>query len=61
MAPTSIIVRLFNDLARGAACKAAWGILPFLKGRVRKIKIFNDQYMLMLSYHVTDNRQVTSL
>lgn len=61
MAPTSIIMCLFNDLARGAACTAALGILPFLKSQVRKIKIFNDQYMLMLSYQVTDNCQVTSL
>lgn len=60
-APTSVIMWFFNDLARDVACKAALGILPFLKGQVRKIKIFNDQYVLMLSYHVTDNCQVTSL
>lgn len=52
---------LFNDLAGDAACKAALGILPFSRGQVRMIKIFNDQCMLMLSYHITDNCQVASL
>jgi len=52
---------LFNDLARDVACKAALGILAFLKAQVRKIKLFNDQHMLMLSCRVTDNCQVASL
>lgn len=57
----SIIMCLFNDLATDVACKAVLGILPILKGWVRKIKMYNDQYVLMLTYHVTDNCQVTSL
>lgn len=52
---------LFNDLAGDAAFKAALGILLFSRGQVRMIKIFNDQCMLMLSYHITDNCQVASL
>lgn len=52
---------LFNDLAGDAACKAALGILPFSRGQVRMMKIFDDQRMLMLSYHITDNCQVASL